>query len=89
MVVYNKGFSDYVVITKSMMTSEEKFVLGSLTHLGKVVVQHYTKEGIIPFNFRCMVGGNKRKYYGERTVTAMQIARDAIYNQLLNECGIV
>ncbi len=88
MAAYNKGYSDYVVVTKDMMTSEEKLVLGSLTHLGKVVVQHSTEGGMITFDFLCMVGEHKTRYYGERTVTVMQKARDSIYSQLSNECGI-
>lgn len=89
MVVY-RGFDDgYIVITEDMMSNEERFILGTLKHLGRVVVQRTKEKGGFTFEFRCNVSGFSAPRYGDNTLKVLQATHDAIYGFLWDECGVV
>lgn len=88
MSVY-RGFDDgYIVITEDMMSTEERFVLGSFDHLGPVTVQRTKEKGGFTFEFRCMIGAHPPSRYGDNTLKVLQMTRDRMYNLLRYECGV-
>jgi len=76
----------YTEVTEEMMSAEERFVLCSIKHLGKVTVQRTKEKGIFSYDYRCKIGDYMNHRYSDCALLVMQSARDAIYSLLIDDC---
>ncbi len=78
------GDSSYIV-TYDMLDAEERLILGSISHLGEVIVMCTPDDSMYIFSYKCVVGDSPASY--EDTVRkVLQKEHDYLYNLLFQLC---
>ena len=78
------GDSSYIV-TYDMLNAEERLVLGSLSHLGEVIIMCTPDDSMYIFSYKCVVDGSPASYE-ETVLKTLQKHHDYLYNLLLQMC---
>lgn len=83
------SFSKTTTITEDMLSDEERFIMGSITHLGPVTITRCKHKGTFIHDYQCKLGDMKTPRYGPTVCNVLHQMRDAAYGLLWFECEVV